>query len=81
MTLEKSFIVEEIPILRLSSENRLSAATTSLESITSPLDKVTLATDELVETASTEISLITVKLSEDDALLYKASLIRWLGTR
>jgi hypothetical protein len=31
MTLEKSFIVEEMPILRLSSENRLSAATTSLE--------------------------------------------------
>ena len=81
MTLEKSFIEEEMPILRLSSENRLSAATTSLESTTSPLDKITCATDELVETESTEISLIIVKLSEDDALLYKACLIRLLGTR
>ena len=76
MTLEKSFIVEEMPILRLSSENRLSAATTSLESTTSPLDKVTSATDELVDTESTEISLIIVKLSEEDALLNKANLIK-----
>jgi uncharacterized lipoprotein YbaY len=69
-------MVDSIPILRLISEKRLSAATMSLDSKVWPSERVTLPPEKLVSTDSTDNSFMIVKLSDFEAFWYRANRIK-----